>query len=342
MKYSARSAWARTSGSVASFVRITRSTPSAPMPACRSHSARTSAGDSDSTASRSGSTTKSFSVPWPLNAVQSGHGPRVGVQARSACSDQVGSAAVQPVNRGRPAGTRIAAGGRNARSARTVSSTASPRSAISSPVVIEHGEQLLIAQRLGRGRAAPQARRQQRPDLVQKALRHHPIDPRLHPLVQVVAIQADLHRPIDRSKAGIRARNGPPVSSMTSSARTIRRPLLGRIAAAAAGSTLGQPGMQRAPVRARPARRSAGPGVSGDSPGNSRWSSAPRRYSPDPPTRIGSAPRPAMSAMAARARPWYSATAADFVTGQTSSRWCGNRRPVRPAEAWPCRCPSRA
>src|SRR5690242_7368905 len=45
--------------------RATRSTPSAPRPARRSHSARTRSGVS-SAPGRSGSSTKSFSVPCPL------------------------------------------------------------------------------------------------------------------------------------------------------------------------------------------------------------------------------------------------------------------------------------
>src|ERR1700749_2683784 len=45
---------------------VTRSTPSAPRPRRRSHNADTAAGLSDSAASRSPSTTKSFWVPCPL------------------------------------------------------------------------------------------------------------------------------------------------------------------------------------------------------------------------------------------------------------------------------------
>src|SRR5579875_3838198 len=55
---------------------VTRSSPSAPRPRRRSHSAATAAGVSANAASRSANSTKSFSVPWPLaNSTCSGYGP---------------------------------------------------------------------------------------------------------------------------------------------------------------------------------------------------------------------------------------------------------------------------
>ncbi len=78
---------------------------------------------------------------------------------------------------------------------------------------------------------------------------------------------------------------------MTSSARTILRPLVGNISAAAAGSA----------VASLPCRI-AGPSVAssassrarsaGSVPGNSRLSIAARTYRPDPPTMIAVRPRP--------------------------------------------------
>src|ERR1700754_4328728 len=60
----------------AAFALITRSTPSAPRPRRRSHSAATAAGVNDSRPSGSGSSTKSFCVPWPLaNITFSGYVP---------------------------------------------------------------------------------------------------------------------------------------------------------------------------------------------------------------------------------------------------------------------------
>src|SRR3954466_6384615 len=55
-------------------VRMTRSTPSPPMPARRSHRARTRAGSRTpcTLPSWSGSSTKSFSVPWPLRKAYAG------------------------------------------------------------------------------------------------------------------------------------------------------------------------------------------------------------------------------------------------------------------------------
>src|SRR5271166_801933 len=50
---------------------VIRSTPSAPNPRRRSHTAATREAVSVSTASRSGSSTKSFCVPWPLAKITS-------------------------------------------------------------------------------------------------------------------------------------------------------------------------------------------------------------------------------------------------------------------------------
>src|SRR6478609_3314999 len=66
MNHSASRDCARTSSSVESAARTTLMTPSAPSPACRSAMRCTWAGVSSSEPSRSGTRTKSFSVPWPL------------------------------------------------------------------------------------------------------------------------------------------------------------------------------------------------------------------------------------------------------------------------------------
>ena len=100
---------------------------------------------------------------------------------------------------------------------------------------------------------------------------------------------------------------------MTSSARTMRRPLLGRIAAAAAGSspasracsagapTLVQLGVEPGADLAATRRGSRG--------GRARRAGRARSRRPGSAVR----PRPAISAMPARAIAWYSATAADLV-----------------------------
>src|SRR6478736_6412416 len=66
MNHSASRDCARTSSSVESAARTTLMTPSAPSPACRSAMRCTWAGVRSSEPSRSGTRTKSFSVPWPL------------------------------------------------------------------------------------------------------------------------------------------------------------------------------------------------------------------------------------------------------------------------------------
>ena len=77
---------------------------------------------------------------------------------------------------------------------------------------------------------------------------------------------------------------------MTSSARTIRRPLLGRMPAAAPGSSVASLACSSAGPRAASSasRRSR---TAGSVPGKFRSSRAARRYSPEPPTRIGTRPR---------------------------------------------------
>jgi hypothetical protein len=115
---------------------------------------------------------------------------------------------------------------------------------------------------------------------------------------------------------------------MTSSARTMRRPFVGRILAAAAGSAA----RRRSYSGAGPSAASAASSDARSSasvPGNSNSSSTARTYSPDPPTRIGTRPRARTSSTAARATRWYAATLAGSVTSQMSSTWCGT--PARSA-----------
>src|ERR1700719_2509228 len=72
---------------------VTRSTPSAPRPRRRSHSAATVAGVNDSRPSGSGNNTKSFCVPWPLANI-TGSGYVAPYPQR--VIDVVGGAAVEP------------------------------------------------------------------------------------------------------------------------------------------------------------------------------------------------------------------------------------------------------
>ena len=94
--------------------------------------------------------------------------------------------------------------------------------------------------------------------------------------------------------AGADAANGCPVSSTTSSARTMRRPSVGRIEAAASASTRASSSMQRRRRRSRPAAAPIWPARPGRWPGNAHSSSSDWMYIIDPPTMIGTAPRPAM------------------------------------------------
>ncbi len=108
--------------------------------------------------------------------------------------------------------------------------------------------------------------------------------------------------------------------STTSSARTIRRPLLGRIACAADGSTAASRRCSSPEPRSASSASSRAR-TSGSVPGNSSSSTAARTYSPEPPTRTGVRPCASSPSMTPRAIRWYSATLAATVTSQTSSRW---------------------
>src|ERR1700680_4013294 len=96
----------------ASPALVTRSTPSAPSPRRRSHSAATAAGVNDSRPSGSGNSTKSFCVPWPLtNITCSEYVPPYPHRVL----DVVGGAAVEPgdpvvATEPRPLAADIAAG----------------------------------------------------------------------------------------------------------------------------------------------------------------------------------------------------------------------------------------
>ena len=122
--------------------------------------------------------------------------------------------------------------------------------------------------------------------------------------------------------------NDRPVISLTSSARTIRRPFWGWIWAAEPGSTA----VSRAyscsgPTVAR--SRSSRARTAGSVPGNSNSSTMARMYRAEPPTTTGTTPRSRQSAMAARASRWNSATVAVSCTSMMSIRWC--RTPPRSA-----------
>src|SRR5580693_7561641 len=143
---------------------VTRSTPSAPRPRCRSHNADTTAGVS--AASRSPSTTKSFWVPCPLakRITCSGYVPprpqrRVGVTGRGRIQP------VDPVIAAKPRSlpSHVAACADERR--------LTGRVAVSARV--EVGENLRVAQRPGRGDAVAQATAKQRGHLVDQTFGEH-------------------------------------------------------------------------------------------------------------------------------------------------------------------------
>src|SRR4029077_5363407 len=106
-----------TPAAIAASAFVTRSTPSAPRPRRRSHSAVTAAGVNDSRPSGSGNSTKSFCVPWPLaNITGSGYVPPYPQRAL----DIVGGATVEPPDaviaaEPRPLAADIAAGAEEGR-----------------------------------------------------------------------------------------------------------------------------------------------------------------------------------------------------------------------------------
>src|SRR5437763_8177552 len=81
----------------------TRSTPSAPRPRLRSHSARTRLPVRSSTPSGSGSTTKSFSVPCPLTNSTPATRTRLRVEMRAHRAEEVFPPGVEPGDTGVPA-----------------------------------------------------------------------------------------------------------------------------------------------------------------------------------------------------------------------------------------------
>src|SRR6202011_5177937 len=98
---------ARTPAATAASAVVTRSTPSAPRPRRRSHSAATPAATSDSFALTSTNSTKSFWVPWPLAKITcSGYvapGPHRGVDGPRVGPVEPADAVIPPEPRPLPA-----------------------------------------------------------------------------------------------------------------------------------------------------------------------------------------------------------------------------------------------
>src|ERR1700749_804178 len=148
---------------------VTRSTPSAPRPRRRSHNADTTAGVSVSLASRSGSNTKSFWVPWPLaNITRSGYVPP-GAQRRGHNLRIISRpAGIQPLDpvvtaKPRPLAPHVAAGADEGRFRCSVAVTAG----------VEVSQNLRVAQRPRCGDAVTQPTVKQRNHFVDQSVGEH-------------------------------------------------------------------------------------------------------------------------------------------------------------------------
>ena len=220
--------------------------------------------------SGSGSSTKSFSVPWPFSerVLTSPVSPagQVGRIAPTPEQRRAASASASRAGRARPAarssggrgGTRSPAAGRTAGSARC-GSTRLPRRVSA----VQRGAAPARSRAPGGGRPSAQTRAQQRGVPRRRSPAAH--IRRTRWAIRGVQVGGRCRARSGRRRIGVRvlgqrcAVNGRPVSSMTSSARTIRRPLLGQDARRPPGSTRGQPAMQRRRAAARPARPPAAP-----------------------------------------------------------------------------------
>src|SRR6476469_3603935 len=164
---------------------VTRSTPSPPSPRRRSHNAATAAGVNDSRPSGSGSSTKSFCVPWPLaNSTRSGYVPPYPQRVL----DVVRGGAVEPRD------AMVAAEPR-ALAADIAAGAEEGRLAGGRPVaaLVEIGEHLGISQSTRRGDSVAQARVQQSRCLADKTVGEHLVRPLHQPLIETscVGIQSD-------------------------------------------------------------------------------------------------------------------------------------------------------
>src|SRR3954471_2232063 len=193
MNHSASRDWARTLSSVASPVRTTRMTPSAPSPACRSAIRCTWAGVSSREPSRSGTSTKSFSVPWPLvkrvmSAIlrYAAQRPRIRLaNRRERLVEQVGCLGVQPGDAWVRTEPRllpacVAASG--------LCGVAAGRHLVQ--FAVEDGDGLAVADGPAGGDTVAQSLRQERLRLAPEALPPHPLDPTVDVLDENLPLEA--------------------------------------------------------------------------------------------------------------------------------------------------------
>src|SRR6185437_5020243 len=168
---------------------VTRSTPSAPSPRRRSQSAATRDSVRRSAACGSGSTTKSFWVPWPFaNFTCSGY---VAPRPRRAVDEAGTIGGVEPVHpvvtaKPRPLPSHIASGAHEGLLARLAQS-------IRSAARIERRDHLRVAQGAGGGDPVAQTPLEQRGDLADQTLVEHRVGTPGEPFIEnrCVTIQPD-------------------------------------------------------------------------------------------------------------------------------------------------------
>src|SRR6478752_9082544 len=214
MNHSASRDCARTVSSVESAVRTTRMTPSAPIPACRSAMRCTWAGVSSREPSRSGTRTKSFSVPWPLvKRVMSGilrhavsHLRIRLANRRERPVEQVGRGRVEPDDARIGAEPRLLAPGV---AARRLSGVAPRRGLVE--VTVDDGDGLAVADGPTGRDAVAQADSEQGLGLGPQTVLPHALDPSVDPLDEDVAVKPQSENDCGRDELafGHRRTEGP-------------------------------------------------------------------------------------------------------------------------------------
>src|SRR6478752_5823489 len=168
-----------------SRIGTTRMTPSAPMPALRSHRARTRPAVRSRTSSGSGRSTKSFSVPCPLT----NSGADAGVDTALAYGGaghrlqgairQVGAGGIQldhPGVASEPGSLPADEPPRRLRGRRD--------RLLDAGRTVQYLEELCVTQGPGGGHAAPQPPPVQPPDLFEQSVVDHPVHPPIQALVE--------------------------------------------------------------------------------------------------------------------------------------------------------------
>ena len=262
--------------------------------------------------SRSGTRTKSFSVPWPLvNAIGSAmvtiipdrpasSPPAPPRRAPTHAVDEVGAERVDPPD-ARVGAEPAPGGGRAAGCAGP-----SPRRRLLRRRPVEHIERLGVADRPARGAALAQPAPDEAAGLLDQARVEH--RPACGARCARRARRARGRSPTSTvgrssSRVGIVALNGRPVSSTTSRARTMRRVLPGSRRRRRRGSRRAS-SASRAGVPSSAARRSSGPGPRGRWVGSRAGRGRPGRRGRSPRPAAARRPRARTASTSARASRW--------------------------------------